>query len=272
MTAIGDKAAGTLALSVRQLINAGALAEVIQAVASKALIAQSGSLSIAKLAAGRSTVQSALTSLVATWLGEFSAVGNSAFALQLAAIKEAVALTESESTQTEVVWTGPKVEGSYLRATRQVVQDIISEAYFELLVVGYWLAGKEDCEGIINDIVDLMADAVERGVKVTMVLDDGDKGYGKNNRDTLIALWPESIPPPKLLTWKIPPDDKHLKLHAKVLIADRQDALVTSANLTMYALDRNMEMGVRVRGAPSKQIADHFDILSYKGVLVPFAK
>ena len=147
MTAIGDKTAGTLALSVRQLINAGALAEVIQAVASKALIAQSGSLSIAKLAAGRSTVQSALTSLVATWSGEFSAVGNSAFALQLTAIKEAVALTESESTQTEVVWTGPKVEGSYLRATRQVVQDIILEAYFELLVVGYWLAGKEDCEG-----------------------------------------------------------------------------------------------------------------------------
>lgn len=270
MTATRDKTAHTLAQSVRQLINAGAFAEVIQAVESNAVTAQSGSASIARLAAGRSSVQGALTSLIATWSGEFSALGNSVFALQLAAIKDAVAQTESEATQTEVVWTGPKVEGSYLRATRQVVQDIISAAQSELLVVGYWLAGKEDYEGIINDIVELMANAVERGVKVTMVLDEGEKGYGKNNRDKLIALWPQDTPQPKLLTWKIPPDDKHLKLHAKVLVADRHDALVTSANLTMYALDRNMEMGVRAQGQPSKRIALQFDLLEQYQVIVPY--
>ncbi len=143
MTATRDKTAHALAQSVRQLINAGAFAEVVQAVELNVLTAQSGSASIAKLAAGRSAVQSALTSLVATWSSEFSALGNSVFALQLAAIKDAVARTESEATQTEVVWTGPKVEGSYLRATRQVVQDIISAAQSELLVVGYWLVHPE---------------------------------------------------------------------------------------------------------------------------------
>jgi phosphatidylserine/phosphatidylglycerophosphate/cardiolipin synthase-like enzyme len=255
---------------VRQLINAGAFAEVIQAVDSDVLTAQSGSSSIAKVAAGRSAVQSALTSLIAAWSGEFSALGNAVFALQLAAMKDAVVNAESEATQTEVVWTGPKVEGSYLRATRQVVQDIISAAESELLVVGYWLAGKEDYEGIVNDIVELMASAVERGVKVAMVLDEGEKGYGKNNRDTLIALWPKDIPHPKLLTWKIPPDDKHLKLHAKVLVADRHDVLVTSANLTMYALDRNMEMGIRVKGQTSEQIAQHFELLEHREVLVTY--
>jgi cardiolipin synthase len=270
MTATRDKTAHALAQSVRQLINARAFAQVIQAVELNVLTARSGSASIAKLAAGRSVVQGALTSLVAIWSAEFSALRNSVFALQLATIKVAVIQTESEATQTEVVWTGPKVEGSYLRATRQVVQDIISAAQSELLVVGYWLAGKEDYEGIINDIVELMANAVERGVKVTMVLDEGEKGYGKNNRDTLIALWPKDIPQPQLLTWKIPPDDKHLKLHAKVLVADRHDALVTSANLTMYALDRNMEMGVRAQGQPSAQIAQHFDLLRHKEVLVSY--
>ena len=270
MTATRDKTAHTLAQSVRQLINAGAFAEVIQAVELNMLKAQSGAASIAKLAAGRIAVQGALTSLIATWSGEFSALGNSVFALQLAAIKDAVAQTESETTRTEVVWTGPKVEGSYLRATRQVVQDIISAAQSELLVVGYWLAGKEDYEGIINEIVDLMANAVERGVKVTMVLDKGEKGYGKNNRDAFIALWPKDTPQPKLLTWKIPPDDKHLKLHAKVLVADRHDALVTSANLTMYALDRNMEMGVRVQGQSSTRIALQFELLEQYQVIVPY--
>jgi len=270
MSAKRDRAAHALAQSVRRLINAGACVEVIGAVESGALAVQSGSATIAKLAAGRSAVQSALTNLIATWKNEFSVLSNMAFALQLAALKDAVLLTESDATQTEVVWTGPKVEGSYLRATRQVVQDIIVAAQSELLVVGYWLAGKEDYEGIISDIIGLMADAVRRGVKVTMVLDEGEKGYGKNNRDTLIALWSKGAALPRLLTWKIPPDDKHLKLHAKVLVADRHDALVTSANLTMYALDRNMEMGVRAQGQPSERIAQHFELLRHKEILVPY--
>ena len=270
MSANRDKSAYALAQAVRQLMNAGAFAEVLSGVESGVLSAQSGSATIAKLAAGRRAVQSALSNVIAIWASDFSALTNTSFALQLAALKEAVLLTEGEATQTEVVWTGPKVEGSYLRATRQVVQDIISAAQSELLVVGYWLAGKEDYEGIINDIIELMAHAVARGVKVTMVLDEGEKGYGKNNRDTLIALWPKGVALPKLLTWKIPADDRHLKLHAKVLVADRHDALVTSANLTMYALDRNMEMGVRAQGQPSERIAEHFELLDRLGVVVPY--
>jgi phosphatidylserine/phosphatidylglycerophosphate/cardiolipin synthase-like enzyme len=87
----------------------------------------------------------------------------------------------------------------------------------------------------------------------------------------LIALWPKDTPHPKLLTWTIPSDDKHLKLHAKVLVADRHDALVTSANLTMYALDRNMEMGIRVKGQPCEQIVQHLELLRHKEILVPYA-
>jgi phosphatidylserine/phosphatidylglycerophosphate/cardiolipin synthase-like enzyme len=270
MSASNDSVAKSLAQSVRQLINAGAFGEVISAIESGLLTTQSGSVSIAKLAAGRTGVQSAITHLLRSWNVQFGAQSNTVFALQLVALKEAVALTASEAIPTEVVWTGPKVEGSYLRATRQVVQDIIAAAQTELLVVGYWLAGKEDHEGIINDIVELIADAVTRGVKVTMVLDEGEKGYGKNNRDTLVSLWPKTVPLAQLLTWKIPADEKHLKLHAKVLVADRHDALVTSANLTMYALDRNMEMGVRIQGQPSERVAQHFDLLMHKDVLVSY--
>ncbi|WP_410210819.1 DISARM system phospholipase D-like protein DrmC [Aquirhabdus sp.] len=270
MPATRDKTAKELAQNVRQLINAGGFTEIVAAVEAGTLTSQSGLASIAKLAAGRTAVQDALIRLIRSWGDQFNTLSNSAFALQLAILKEIVSLTENEATHTEVVWTGPKVEGTYLRATRQVVQDIIVAAQFELLVVGYWLAGKEDNEGIINDIIELIANAVARGVKVIMVLDEGEKGYGKNNRDTVITLWPKDITLPKLLTWKIPADDKHLKLHAKVLVADRHDALVTSANLTMYALDRNMEMGVRAQGQASERIALHFDLLCRNQVLVGY--
>jgi len=75
-----------------------------------------------------------------------------------------------------------------------------------------------------------------------------------------------------ILTWRLPSDDRHLKLHAKVLVADGADALVTSANLTFYAMDRNMEMGVRVSGAPAKAISDHFQRLIKTGVIEDFER
>lgn len=179
MSANRNKSAYILAEVVLQLIDYGAFTEVLNALDSEILTKECGSASIAKLSAGRVTMQRTLSKLVTLWISEFSSLDNSAFAMQMVAIKEAVILTESEITQTEVVWTGPKIEGFYLRATRQVVQDIISAAQSELLVVGYWLAGKEDYEGIINDIIELMVYAIARGVKVTMVLDEGERAMAK---------------------------------------------------------------------------------------------
>jgi cardiolipin synthase A/B len=50
------------------------------------------------------------------------------------------------------------------------------------------------------------------------------------------------------LAW---PRERHLKrasLHAKVIVIDRATALVSSANLTGAAMDRNLERGVLLRG------------------------
>jgi phosphatidylserine/phosphatidylglycerophosphate/cardiolipin synthase-like enzyme len=39
-------------------------------------------------------------------------------------------------------------------------------------------------------------------------------------------------------------------MHAKVLVVDRKTALVGSANLTGYGLERNLEAGMLIRGGP----------------------
>ncbi len=39
-------------------------------------------------------------------------------------------------------------------------------------------------------------------------------------------------------------------MHAKILVVDRRVALVGSANLTGYGLERNLECGLLVRGGP----------------------
>lgn len=252
------------------LVNAGALADVVAALRADRLRKTSGAATVGSVASGRTGVASVIRALLLLWESDHPSLEGSSFAGLIEAIADGARAEREASPTTEVVWTGPKVEGSYLRATRQVVQDLIQGAQEELLVVGYWIAGKGDQEGIIKDVVELIADAVRRGVAVTMVLDRGEKPYGKNNRDVLLDLWPDDVPAPQLLTWEIPEGENHLKLHAKVLVADRSDALVTSANLTMYAMDRNMEMGVRVSGGAGARIAHHFGLLRSREVLVPF--
>jgi cardiolipin synthase A/B len=144
------------------------------------------------------------------------------------------------------------------------------DARVELLVVGYWIAARDDGEGIIEEFIALLADAIIRGAKVSVVMDERLRPNGRDNRKILKSAWPIGVGLPKLLTWRIPPSDQHLKLHAKVLVADRTDALVTSANLTAYAMDRNMEMGIRIIGRPAADIAKHFDLLAAEGVIEPY--
>lgn len=252
---------------VRRLIDAGALEDVCKALISGALNPKSTSPVLGAIATGRDAVRETIVTLQTLWRTDFQALDGPNLCLVLRAIADAINQEWHRSTQTEVVWTGPKVAGSYLRATRQVVQDIIDGAQSELLVVGYWIAAPEDEEGIVQDIIELIAAAVRRGVAVTMVLDHGKKPYGKDNREILLSLWPEGVPLPRLLTWRTAEDEKHRKLHAKVLVADEQDALVTSANLTMYALDINMEMGARLAGDPAAKITDHFNRLIASEIL-----
>jgi hypothetical protein len=54
------------------------------------------------------------------------------------------------------------------------------------------------------------------------------------------------------------------RLHAKVYLFDDQSAVVTSANLTRNALDKNLEVGVHLSGVAVTQLISWFDLLWYK--------
>lgn len=58
------------------------------------------------------------------------------------------------------------------------------------------------------------------------------------------------------------------KLHAKAVIIDARDVLLTSANMTNAAYDKNIELGVLCRGGTTAQrIQRHFESLIARGVL-----
>ena len=70
--------------------------------------------------------------------------------------------------------------------------------------------------------------------------------------------WPVASPVPSVFTWPEAPHDTMAKLHAKVIVADGRDALVTSANLTYHGYEANIEIGVRVSGEPARLVEKHF--------------
>jgi phosphatidylserine/phosphatidylglycerophosphate/cardiolipin synthase-like enzyme len=59
-------------------------------------------------------------------------------------------------------------------------------------------------------------------------------------------------------------------LHAKAIVADEQAALVTSANLTEAAFDRNIEVGILTRDQlVAASLARHFRVLVDHRRLLP---
>lgn len=224
----------------------------------------------AVVSGGNANLDVQLRLLQKTWTDVAPHLSATDISLLLRTSAAAASLVKRQHPATQVVWTGPTVDGSYLRSTSETVRDLIRQASKDLLVVGYWIVARDDGEGIIWEVIASLAEAVRRGVAVTVIADERVRPDGMDNLRALKSAWPIDVAIPKVLTWRLPSDDAHLKLHAKVLVADKNDSLVTSANLTSYALHRNIEMGFRVSGRPAHDIATHFELLEAHGILGRF--
>ncbi|MBA3534349.1 MAG: hypothetical protein H0T73_20705 [Ardenticatenales bacterium] len=76
-----------------------------------------------------------------------------------------------------------------------------------------------------------------------------------------IYLWPPAKRP-------VGPSGKPGALHAKCAVADQTFLFLSSANLTDYAMKRNIELGVLVQGgALPAQVTTQFGRLIQSGVL-----
>lgn len=183
-------------------------------------------------------------------------------------------LARDRAHTVDTVWTGPEVSKSELRRTEAVVREIIDNAERELLIVGYWLVTSTEQ---IKTLIELLVHKARAGVHIRFVFDPGEKSGGPDNFSSLASLWPinRSDAPHEVYSWS-----EHMtkitsksgqqydrKLHAKVIIADRNDALVTSANLTHAGFLENLEMGLRIQGLMAGALVRHFDLLIEEDIL-----
>jgi phosphatidylserine/phosphatidylglycerophosphate/cardiolipin synthase-like enzyme len=185
-------------------------------------------------------------------------------ALEAAAL--AASAVRSELGKTTTIWTGPNVASLPVRPTRQAVLQLIARARKALTLVTF--AGYD-----IDQLVEALESArKDHGVAVRIILETSLDSGGKMAGDPAAAFGnlPKAVP-----VYRWPAVNRGLSgasMHVKTVIRDSVDILVSSANLTGAALDRNMELGLLVEGGPIAATVDrHFDELIEADVLVRMA-
>jgi phosphatidylserine/phosphatidylglycerophosphate/cardiolipin synthase-like enzyme len=175
----------------------------------------------------------------------------------------AAMLHARDRVRVRTVWTGPSTPAVPVRATAQVLVDVIEEAREELLAMTY--AARP-----YPALTRALTAAAQRGVKIHVVVETlaGARGL-LQGREPAEAF--ASVPGLTLWHWaRDPADHRHSRQHAKLAVADRRTLYLGSANLTEAAARRNIEAGVLVSGGEApRRAAEHIVELQRLGELRP---
>lgn len=176
----------------------------------------------------------------------------------------ATAMGSAESIN--LVWTGPKTGLIPTRNTEQVIREVIDEARRTLFIVSYVFYNA-------SSIVEGLNEGTGRGVSVRILLESSVEHGGAVSGDGIRAMH-QAVPKAEIFIWN--PVEKvqsvgslTASVHAKCAVADHHIAFVTSANLTSAAMERNMELGILVRGGTTPhRLHDHLNALVHTRTIV----
>jgi phosphatidylserine/phosphatidylglycerophosphate/cardiolipin synthase-like enzyme len=158
----------------------------------------------------------------------------------------------------ELIWTGPEDLTTTLRRTDQALLELIQGANEHLLIVSFAVYKA-------RPIIEALEAAILRNVKVIVCLEDLDGCHGKLSFSGLNAFSESVFKLASFYTWPIENrphtvDGKFGSLHSKIVVADQEKVFISSANLTDYAMDLNIEMGVLLKDrALGEQINNLFN-------------
>jgi len=180
---------------------------------------------------------------------------------------------EQRTAKPDLVWSGPEVPGVHARDTRQVFEELLGSAKTSLWACTYAFFDGPKAFQVLAKNMDN-----NPSLEVTLLLNI-QRGKGDSTAaDQLVRKfadrfwkgeWPGNARPrvfydPRALEI----DGPGAVLHAKAMVVDDERVLVTSANFTEAALDRNIELGLLVRDrAMAASIKAHFQGLVESGML-----
>jgi len=224
-------------------------------------------LQVTKLLASIQSPQSKnkLKKLVDCWIEKFPNLTSEGIIIS---IQASLSIINSDTSPSlELIWTGPEKMSTNFRRTDQALLELIQGAKKHLLVVSFAVYKAQP-------IIEAIENAILRNVKVIICLEDSNGTQGKLSYSGLHAFSESIFKLASFYTWPIENrphsvDGKFGSLHAKIAVADQEKVFISSANLTDYAMDLNMEMGVLIEDTViGTEISDLFNDLIVNSIFM----
>lgn len=174
----------------------------------------------------------------------------------------------------DIVLSGPDVPSVPTADTGAVMQTLIAEASSSIMLVGYAV---HNGKRLFTPLAERMK--LSPQLQVVMYLDISRPRTDTSLSSEIVRRFAADFrskhwPWPQVPTILYDPralaegGEVRASLHAKCVIVDRKAALITSANFTEAAHQRNIEAGVLVRHAPLvERLASYFEGLRASGQL-----
>jgi phosphatidylserine/phosphatidylglycerophosphate/cardiolipin synthase-like enzyme len=198
-----------------------------------------------------------------------------AYTLRLLAAERSA--SQEVHDRVELVWTGQEVVGSQSRDTSVVVRELFSTAKSSILISSFAVDTGKKAQALFGVLASRMDANLELNVR--MFLNVKRSHNNKLPESTLLKefadtfrkeIWtgqrlPEVFYDPRSLA---PGAYTKACLHAKCVVVDEERLLVTSANFTEAAHERNIEAGVLIDDPlAAKGMRSQFETLVAKNIL-----
>ncbi|BAZ19245.1 phospholipase D/Transphosphatidylase (plasmid) [Kalymmatonema gypsitolerans NIES-4073] len=174
-----------------------------------------------------------------------------AYTLRLLA--EERSTSQAVSDRVDLVWTGPEIAGSQSRDTGVVVRELFSTAKISVLISSFAIDKKQKARELFMVLAERMDCNPELNVRMFLNV---NRPHNSEVPTSILLrefassfrqdIWPgkrlpEVFHDPRALVVGV---ESKACLHAKCVVVDKERVLVTSANFTEAAHERNIEAGV----------------------------
>ena len=150
------------------------------------------------------------------------------------------------ANEIEIVWTGPGRISTGARSTRPVIEGMLRSAKRgeKITIVDYRITHNA------KSIIEELNSCLNNGVEVDLIVDNS-----RTNKYELRKCFAEKkLARPSIYTRK-DGGSKFYKVHAKVIMIQDRQMLVSSANLTGLGTEVNFEIGLLVSGPVVRDMA-----------------
>jgi phosphatidylserine/phosphatidylglycerophosphate/cardiolipin synthase-like enzyme len=199
-------------------------------------------------------------------------------AYMLDMLAEERAASQAKQDQIDLVWTGPENSGSESRDTGIVVRELFSSAKQSVLIASFALDQGRKGHELFRPLAARMD--TNPALQVRMFLNVKRRYKDSTSSSILLRqfaeifrhqIWPgkrlpEVFHDPRAVEMTA---DLNACLHAKCVVVDEERLLITSANFTEAAHERNIEAGILMTDRViAKAIRSQFEMLCTRGALV----